>query len=539
MVMKLARALAALLLAACAAPAKTPAAPQGAPGAPLSFWNDLDERTLARAKRERRFVVLDGSAEWCHWCHVMEATTYHDPRVVALLEEHFIAVKVDVDSRPDIEERYGDWGWPATVIFSPDAQELGKYRGYIAPDQFVEILRDVVESGEAATNASAREREKVPEGPMSEEHLAYVQRFAEAELLEYYDEREGGWGRTQKAAIGGSNAWGLLRARKGDQAMRERMVFSLEKQSALIDPVWGGIYQYSQSTDWNEPHFEKLMTFQAWALENYADAYELTRDPRMLAHARKMLGYIDGFLKGPEGGFYATQDADLNAHDPSKPFMSGHDYYAKDDAGRRAAGMPRIDRHEYGRENGLAIGAYVTYARATGDAGVLASAERAADRVLATHMTRRGGITHDARSPSDEKASRVLYLSDNAAFGLALMRLYEADRRAERLEQAARIADFLVHELADQEAGGFFAHTEDPDAVGVFKLRRRPHEDNVTALRFLARVVRETRRPELVRAIDRTLRFCSIPEAIKGRGRMIGDFLLALEETKQVRGSAK
>src|SRR5512140_2285819 len=116
---------------------------EGAPRATLA-WAELDAKTLARAKAERKYIVLDGSAEWCHWCHVMEATTYHDPAVRDVLGESFLAAKVDVDSRPDVEERYGDYGWPATVIFSPDGRELGKYRGYIAPEAFVEILRAVV-----------------------------------------------------------------------------------------------------------------------------------------------------------------------------------------------------------------------------------------------------------------------------------------------------------------------------------------------------------------------------------------------------------
>ena len=113
----------------------------GAPGAPLA-WADFSPATFARAKAEHKFIVMDGSAEWCHWCHVMEAVTYHDDAVRKILDAHFIPVKVDVDSRPDVEERYSEYGWPATVIFSPDASELGKYRGYIAPEDFVEILND-------------------------------------------------------------------------------------------------------------------------------------------------------------------------------------------------------------------------------------------------------------------------------------------------------------------------------------------------------------------------------------------------------------
>src|ERR1700733_5064243 len=128
------------------APAQAPegADVQGAPKAPLA-WATFDGATFARAKAEHKLVILDGAAEWCHWCHVMEATTYHDPAVRELLDAHFIAAKVDVDARPDIEERYGAYGWPATVLFSSDGKELGKYRGYIAPEAFAEILRAVSE----------------------------------------------------------------------------------------------------------------------------------------------------------------------------------------------------------------------------------------------------------------------------------------------------------------------------------------------------------------------------------------------------------
>src|SRR5690348_5959284 len=81
-------------------------------------WQPWSDDVFARAKRENKFVLMDLEAVWCHWCHVMDATTYRDPRVVALINQKYIAVKVDQDSRPDIANRYEDWGWPATVIFN-------------------------------------------------------------------------------------------------------------------------------------------------------------------------------------------------------------------------------------------------------------------------------------------------------------------------------------------------------------------------------------------------------------------------------------
>ena len=514
---------------------------EGAPREELA-WATLSPETFARAKAERKYIVLDGSAEWCHWCHVMEATTYHDPEIRKILEKHFIAVKVDVDSRPDIEERYGDYGWPATVMFSPDATELGKYRGYINPEKFKGILEEIVASGLAERKADdkAKPPVKASRAALVEEHLLWIQREIDVQLDDYYDEDQGSWGRQQKAPLGWNNAWTLRKAAAGDEKAKAQALFTLDQQSKLIDPVWGGIYQYSAARDWDSPHFEKLMTFQAPALDNYAAAYQLTKDGKHLARAKAMLGFLDRFMKSPEGGFYTTQDADLNAHDRSKPFVDGHVYYALDEKGRLARGVPRIDTHEYGKDNGLAISAYCTMYEVTKEAAVLASAEKAARRILATHATAGGGITHDTVDP-DRKAKQ-LYLSDNASFGLALVRLYEVTKNEDYLKRARAIADFMISDLTDDDSGGMFGSTKDPDAVGVFATRRVPFEDNVVAVRMLShlsRVVPAASAKKYVTSLDRLLRATSKPEDIKSRGRMIGDYLLALDESKGVRGSAK
>jgi uncharacterized protein len=514
---------------------------EGAPREELP-WATLSPETFARAKAERKYIVLDGSAEWCHWCHVMEATTYHDPEVRKLLDEHFIAVKVDVDSRPDVEERYGDYGWPATVMFSPDATELGKYRGYINPEKFKGILEDIVASGlaEKKSGESAKPTAKAPRTALSEEHLLWIQREIDVQLEDYYDEDQGSWGRQQKAPLGWNNAWTLRKAAAGDERARAQALFTLDQQSKLLDPVWGGIYQYSAARDWDSPHFEKLMTFQAPALDNYATAYQLTKDAKHLARARAMLGFLERFMKSPDGGFYTTQDADLNAHDRTKPFLDGHVYYALDEKGRLARGIPRIDAHEYGKENGLAISAYCTMYEVTMDPAVLAAAEKAARRILTTHATDRGGISHDAVDP--EKKAKQLYLSDNASFGLALVRLHEVTKNDAYLKSARAIADFMIADLTDDDSGGMFASTKDPDAVGVFATRRVPFEDNVVAVRMLshlARAVPAAAAKKYGASIDRLLRATSTPEDIKSRGRMLGDYLLALDESKGVRGVAR
>ncbi|HEU4535823.1 MAG TPA: DUF255 domain-containing protein [Polyangiaceae bacterium] len=124
-------------------PGASAVAPAAAPRQGPS-WASFSLETFARAKAEHKLIVLDGTAAWCRPCRAMEATTYRDPVVQKLLDEHFIAIKVDIDENPDVEKLYADWGWPATVLFSPDATELGKYQGYLDPEEFAGILSRVV-----------------------------------------------------------------------------------------------------------------------------------------------------------------------------------------------------------------------------------------------------------------------------------------------------------------------------------------------------------------------------------------------------------
>lgn len=529
-------ALILLGLVGCAARAGTGTvraseAPSAAPREELA-WATFSPETFARARAEHKLVILDGSAEWCHWCHVMEATTYHDPVVRRVLDERFIAVKVDIDTRPDLAERYGDYGWPATVLFSPEAVEIGKYRGYIAPEKFAEILRTASLDTAEATASSVGLSRPAADRPLAEETLAWIGSFTEAELDDYWDEDQGGWGKNQKAPVGCDNLWMLERGfGRGDLEARRRALFALDQQSKLLDPVWGGIYQYSAASDWDHAHFEKLMTFEAPALESYAVAYRYTHDAKQLARARSVLDYVDRFLRGPDGGFYTTQDADLNAHDRARPFLDGHAYYALGEQRRLALGVPRVDTNEYGRENGLAIAAYVAMFEATADPGVLARAKEAALHIGKTHHTGRGGIGHAAA----KEEPKQLFLADNAAFGWGLVRLHDADPGGPWLASARAIGDFLLAELADPSGGGLFATTADPDAVGIFAVRRVPFEENVVALRLLARLARATKDARYTHQIARILRAISVPEELKARGRWLGDYLLALEETRDVR----
>src|SRR5271156_243172 len=108
-------------------------------------WHSWSEEIFAQAAREHKFVLLDLEAVWCHWCHVMDQNTYSNAAVERLIGERYLAVKVDQDSRPDISNRYEDYGWPATVIFKADGSEIVKRQGYLAPELMASILKAVID----------------------------------------------------------------------------------------------------------------------------------------------------------------------------------------------------------------------------------------------------------------------------------------------------------------------------------------------------------------------------------------------------------
>jgi uncharacterized protein YyaL (SSP411 family) len=461
----------------------------------------------------------------------MEATTYHDPEVRKILDARYVAVKVDVDARPDFEERYEEWGWPATVLMSADGQELGKYKGYLAPEKFLDILQTAATSSASSAARDGAEVETMTRALSPRDLDAAWARIAR-QLDDTWDDKQGGWGTWQKAPLAWENAWALSRARAGDARARERVLFALEQQSAIVDPVWGGMCQYSTDADWKHPHHEKLMTVQAGAIANYAEAYALTKDPKWLDRARKVRGFVDGFLTGEDGEFLTTMDADLGAHEAAgsgRPYVTGNDYAALDDAHRRALGIPRVDAHAYARDNGLAIDAYVTLFDASGDATALAAAKKAAERVLATHEAPGGAITHGAHADDDGK---VLFLADDAALGFGLVHLYAATHDAATLAAAQRLADFLLSSLYDAKGGGFWATTPDPAAVGVFAVRHKTVEGNAMAARFLERLGKLAPDARYADAIATALAVATRAAAVEARGRFVGDVLLAIDDSR-------
>jgi hypothetical protein len=487
----------------------------------LFEWVDIGPAAFEKARRENKFILLDGAAAWCHWCHVMDETTYADPEVGREIAAHFVAIRVDIDQHPDIAERYGDYGWPATIVFSPRAEELGKYRGYLTKADLLEILRAM--SSVKPEAQRAKDPFDVPP-PLSA--LPWIAGRVVVDMDGYYDEQQAGWGQMQKPPLGLNVVFELRRYAHGDAAAGQRAVATLAKHHLLVDPVWGGIYQYSTGRLWNEPHYEKLMTYQAWNLEAFARGYAMTKRPELLADARKIAGYLSTFLSNADGAFLVSQDADVNAHDEKKAFVDGDVYYRLDDAHRRALGIPRIDDAVYGHENGLAIAAFVALHEATGDADALARARRAADFILRAKTAPDGAIVRKEGGPR--------YLADQASMGFALARLAEVTKDARYEGAAKKVADAMVKDLADPESGALFDRSIDPAAAGVFARRARPFIHEILAVRFLTALGRVTGDAAWTDRAKKLLVATCTPKELDERGRMVGDVLLALDDLGQI-----
>jgi uncharacterized protein YyaL (SSP411 family) len=436
--------------------------------APTSAWQThWSEAVFAQAAREHRFVLLDLHAVWCHWCHVMDMETYGDPRVRALLAKDYVSVSIDADSDPDLASRYGDWGWPATIVLAADGTEIVKRRGYIPAPQMASLLRAIID--DPRPGPSVAPPVAIAEG--GGDRLAAPQRAALTRLYErLYDDEHGGWGDVHKFIDAAALELTYSKIDDGDVTAPRRARQTLDANLNLIDPVWGGVYQYSDEVDWLSPHFEKLLSFQADDLRMYAEAYARWHDPRYLAAAASLYGYMTKFLAAADGGFYSSQDADVSAT------MSGHEFYSKDDAARRAIGMPRIDTHEYARETGSAIRALCTYYDVTGTQEVLATAMRSASWLLTHRLRPDGSFRHGIQDRGGP------FLDDVLAASEAFIALYRSTGDGRWLAFASSSLDFIDGHLGDAR-GGFVAAPRAPEGRGVFHEAVRQPDQNASLVR--------------------------------------------------------
>ncbi len=449
---------------------------------PALHWRPWSDAVFAQARSEHKFVLLDLEAVWCHWCHVMDDVTYRDPIVVRLLQEKYLLVKVDQDARPDISNRYEDYGWPATVVFAGDGSEIVKRQGYIPPRPMASMLQAIIDDPSPGPSVE----KEAAFHPASDSTIApLLLTHIQAQFNKQYDTPVAGWGFGHKTLDGDSVEFAMRLGARGNAEEARRAGDTLHNATALLDPVWGGMYQYSVGGHWSEPHFEKLISIQAVALRVYALAYAQTQNREDLQAAQSVHRYVTNFLESPtSGAFFVSQDADL--HDGEENAA----YFKLTDVERRTRGIPRIDKHVYARENGWVIAALCEYYAATGDDTALGQARRAADWIATHRSLPRGGFRHgdvDAAGP---------YLGDTLAMGQAFLALYNATGETHYLNSAEAAARFIAVRFAPAAPGtGFVTSASATDRA------YRPHperDENIALVRFasmLAFITGNTRFP--------------------------------------------
>lgn len=475
-------------------------------------WHAWNSALFVQARAQKRFVLLDLEAVWCHWCHVMDATTYQDREVQRLIGERYIAVRVDQDADPALAARYQEYGWPATIVFAADGSEIVKRRGYLPPDAMASMLAAIIKDPAPGPSVVApplvRPARSAVLSPVERKELIAI-------YFESYDAQHAGWGTTQKFIDADSLEYALAHA-KGDHAQAAMARGTLAAATLLIDPVWGGVYQYSDRPDWQSPHFEKLMSFQTQYVRLYAEGYRLLGDASFLSAAQRIDHYVEKFLTSPAGVVYTSQDADVDAQ------LTGHVFYAMSEAERRRHPSPRIDMHVYARENGWAIAALAALYDVTGDERYLLRARRAGDWLIAQRSIGGGGFSHG------ERTGMPPALGDTLAMGQGFLALYVATGERAWLGAARQALQFIDSRFATR-ASGYATVAVSGEASGVFKESVRDVDENIAVARLANALYRYSGAPGARKIARRAMRYLASTQIADGQ-RLRTGILLADEE---------
>ncbi len=294
-------------------------------------WQPWNETTFALARKLKRPLLIDIGAVWCHWCHVMDQTTYADAKVAAMVNDKFVPVKVDTDERPDVDgyyqtaaQNFSAGGWPLTCFAMPDGAPL-LIAGYLPPgseehrgmlwvldrvneafgdpkfDRLAHEIAAKVSAGQVGIDAKPTSFDELRAGIVNGVRIAFHE---QVEGPNFYD----------FPAIRLLLAHGFL----GHQVFTEIAVARLKAIAAggVFDQLGGGFHRYSVDANWHVPHFEKMAYDQAMALKTYAEAYEATHDDDFARVTKSIVAYVNSRMLDPKSqAFYSHQDADSFAGD--------------------------------------------------------------------------------------------------------------------------------------------------------------------------------------------------------------------------------
>jgi uncharacterized protein YyaL (SSP411 family) len=452
----------------------------------LIQWRAWGPAALDEAKKKNRLVLLSLSAVWCHWCHVMDETTYSDAGIIAYINEHFIPVRVDADLRPDIDALYNQGGWPSTAILTPEG-EVVSGGNYIPPDEMLARLkraatlfsddRGIIDKRLGELKALKQLREMQQGGIRSSPDTSELDRVVQV-LKNSFDEINGGFGGGQKFPNPDAIDFLLsLYARSPDKGIKKIVTKTLDRMAkgGIFDKVEGGFFRYATKPDWSGPHYEKMLEVNAGAIRNYAHASMAFGSREYRNVVRECLRYVRAALYDPaSGAFYGSQDADER-------------YYEKQD--RKGVKAPFIDKTVYADSSSLMVSALLSAYQTTGEKQYLDMAVRCVDFMVRNMVAGDEGVFHSFR---EGEPSLKGLLSDNALFGSALLDLYNATGEKRYFEQANGIGGMIVGRYYDAETKRFRSNLDaslvKPATAGALSDANN-NLANYRAIRFLGRLV--------------------------------------------------
>jgi uncharacterized protein len=308
-------------------------------------WHEWGNSAFTRAKSEDKPILLDIGAVWCHWCHVIDRESYENPEIAKIINDNFIAIKVDRDERPEVDARYqsaisalsGQGGWPLTGFLLPNGKPF--YGGtYFPPDDangrpgLKRVLLAVAESYRSKRADLERAANSISEAVAQAESFTNTRAkfdlgVVDAQLqsmIKSFDSRNGGFGHAPKFPHASAIELLLERYQQtNDQQLLNVVTTTLEKMArgGVYDQLAGGFHRYSVDERWLVPHFEKMSYDNSELLRNYLHAYQVTRNPFFREIAEGIIGWVNDVLSDQaHGGFYASQDADYSLEDDGDYF---------------------------------------------------------------------------------------------------------------------------------------------------------------------------------------------------------------------------
>jgi uncharacterized protein YyaL (SSP411 family) len=510
-------------------------------------WYPWGEEALARARELDRPIFLSIGYAACHWCHVMERESFEDEETAALLNEHFVPIKVDREERPDLDAIYmdavqalaGHGGWPMSVFCTPDGRPF--YAGTYFPKEprygmpsFRQVLVGIADAwrerrervelqGDRVTEAIAR-ASRLPRGADVDDA---VLRAAFDALRGAFDARFGGFGGAPKFPQPMTLEFCLRMAVRGFGDAEDIVVATLEHMAdgGIYDQVGGGFARYATDEAWHVPHFEKMLPDNAQLAALYLRAWQHTGRERFREVAVATLEYLLRELRGPEGGFWSSQDADSEGVEgrfyvwgwdelvgivgeevaialgasPTGNWEQTNVLWRPAPVAAVAAELG-VDDRELARRieearrvlfehrerrvrpatddkvlagwNGLAIRALAEAGRALGEAPYLEAAERCARFVWDHLRDERGRLL---RAWRNGVASVPAFAEDHGLVASAFLTLYEATGDPTWVERARGLAEDLLRRFRDEERGGFFQTGSDAEPLLV---RPKDVQDN-------------------------------------------------------------